>query len=224
MSQVPGKKSKFTKAMTAAELMQELRSDPNWMAQADAREHWRLAVSERLRREQEPLIRDLAEAGYLVRSIDDLVNTRDPYPSAIPVLLRHLENTNYDPAIREGIARALTVREAKEFLPELVEAFRRDPDTAVNGPKWAIGNAIEMLFDDRYADQIAELVRDRSHGPARNILVYALGKSRSEAAREAIESLRSDPDRDVASIVDKAVGRWRRRRRQRGPRGRKPPS
>lgn len=215
--------------MTAGELLDQLESDPEWVAKSRAEEEWRLARQRRLLQEEEPLLTDLAAEGCFVRSVWDLVNTREPYPEAIPVLLRHLKNAAYDPAIRDGIARALTVRDpqVKAALPELFEAFRRDPEPRVNGPKWAIGNAIQLLYDDKYVEEIAALARDRSHGGARNVLLLGLAKSNSEAARETLELLQQDPDPDVSGVAGMALEKWHRNRarKQRGsPRKGKPPA
>lgn len=179
--------------MTAAELMQQLESDPEWVARRDARQRWRHAQAKRFARQEAPLVQEIREAGLLIDSVSDLINTREPYPEAIPILLRHLKKTDYDPALRGAIARALTVKDYPEILPAMIEAFRRDPEPRLNGPKWAMGNAIEALFDNRYIEEIAELARDPSHGEARSMVVRALGKSKSEVAEEALTELLSDP-------------------------------
>ena len=209
------KKSRFKGPMTAGELMKELESDPEWVAREKAEERWRMARARRLAREEEPLVQEIARAGLLIDSVWDLVNTREPYPEAIPVLLRHLEKTDYDPAIRDGIARALTVRGYPEILPAMIEAFRRDPEPRLNGPKWAMGNAIEVLFDDKYVEEIAELAKDSSHGAARSELVFALAKSRTSLADETLQDLRSDPQ--ITVFVEEALKRRDRRRRKRTP-------
>lgn len=199
--------------MTADELLNELESDPQWVAKRDARERWRLARAERIGREEESLVREIGEAGLGIDSVWDLVNTREPYPEAVPVLLRHLKKDDYHPAIREGIARALTVRGYPEILPAMLDSFRKDPDPIVNGPKWAKGNAIEVLFDDRYVEEIARLAQDPSHGEARDMLVYALAKSKSPIADEVLRKLLSDPQLGIHA--KKAIERRERRRQKR---------
>lgn len=196
--------------------MKQLESDPEWVARRDARERWRQKKAEQIGREEQLLLREIAEAGLQIDSVWDLVNTREPYAEAIPALLRHLENTDYHPAIREGIARALTVKGYPEILPAMIQAFRRDPESRLNGPKWTMGNAIEVLFDDRYVEDIAELARDPSHGEARDMLVYALGKSWTEVADETLQELLSDPQ--MAMHAEEAIKRRDRRRRKRRPR------
>lgn len=209
------KKTKFSRPMTAEELMERLESDPEWVAQRDARERWRQKQSERILREEQPLVREIAEAGLLIESVWDLVNTREPYPEAIPILLRHLQRTDYDPAIRNGIARALTVKGHPEILPAMIEAFRRDPDPSSGGPKAAMGNAIEVLLDEGYIEEIADLARDPAHGEARGMLAYALVKSKSPVAEKALQELLSDPQ--MKKYVEEALKRRDRRRRKHKP-------
>jgi hypothetical protein len=195
--------------ITAGDFAERLKSDPDWVAREKAREEWRRARKSRLQQLERPLIADLSNLGITVKSVWDLVNTTQPYPEAIPVLLCHLRRTDYPPEVREGIARALSRRDpqVKEAIPELLEAFRKDPDPGLNGPKWAIGNAIETVFDDRYVEQIVELACDRSHGPARTMLVRALAKSKTELAQEALQMLKKDPEPDVALAANQARGR-----------------
>lgn len=206
-------KKRTKSRITAEQLMSELESDPEWVAKRDAREQWRKARAARIGREEAPLVREVSDAGLEINSVWDLVNTREPYPEAIPVLLRHLKRRDYHPAIREGIARALTVKSYPEILPAMIESFREDPDPIVNGPKWAKGNAIEVLFDDRHVEEIVELARDPTHGEARDMLVYALGKSKSPFADEVLQELLADPQLEIHA--KKAIELRERRRRKR---------
>jgi hypothetical protein len=52
------------------------------------------------------------QAGIDVKSVFDLVNSKTSYPDAIPVLLGFLPNIS-DNWIKEGVVRALAVREAR---------------------------------------------------------------------------------------------------------------
>ena len=54
----------------------------------------------------------LQQAGVEVNSVFDLVNARRAYPQAIPSLLKCLAEIN-EPVIKEGVVRALTVKEAR---------------------------------------------------------------------------------------------------------------
>ena len=54
----------------------------------------------------------LQDANIIVNNIYDLVNTKEAYPEAIHVLIGLIEEIN-DFNIKQGIVRALTVKEAK---------------------------------------------------------------------------------------------------------------
>lgn len=89
-----------------------LHSDPEWVRQHEERQAKRREFEAMLAADQRPILADLAQAGYRLSSVYDLVNTSTSYPSAIPVLLKHLGRP-YHPRIVSGIVRALTVREAR---------------------------------------------------------------------------------------------------------------
>lgn len=77
--------------ISAADLMAELQNDPEYQrkiaaVEAECQEHVR-----RLREAEQPVVADLRDAGVQVDSVWDLVNTSEPYPVALPVLMEHLE-------------------------------------------------------------------------------------------------------------------------------------
>ncbi len=68
-------------------------------------------MNEQAPNSEELLVRELRGVGIEVQSIYDLVNTSKPYSRAYPILVRHLR-LSHDTRTREGIIRALTVKEA----------------------------------------------------------------------------------------------------------------
>ena len=96
----------------AADLMAELRSNPEWVRKNEEREAKRRADEDRFKVEEEPIATDLGGVGLKVGSVWDLVNSSASYPAALPILLEHLRRP-YHPRIREGLARALAVQEAE---------------------------------------------------------------------------------------------------------------
>lgn len=156
---------------TAAELMAELQSDPDWVAQNDQREAKRAAAEAQFRAEEKPIIVDLARVGLEVGSVWDLVNSNTSYPEAIVVLLDHLRHP-YHPRIRNGIIRALTVQEARgvagqNILRELDQ--EKDPEN-----RWALANALTVVADRKDMTQIGELANDPACGDVRERLEEAL--------------------------------------------------
>jgi hypothetical protein len=111
-----------------------------------------------------------------VHSVYDLVNARHPYPTAIPVLLALLPRVQH-PRIKEGIARALTVREARPVAAQpLFAAFvaSQPQSTSEEHAKWALANALAVVADDALYAQVVAVLRDRTHGWTRSGMVAAL--------------------------------------------------
>jgi HEAT repeat protein len=116
----------------------------------------------------------LAKIGLKVDSIYDLVNTREPYPRAIPVLIELLRRPFSDARIKEGIIRALTVSEAKGLAGKaLLEEFYETCDPIL---AWTIGNAISVVATKDDLDEIARIVKNQANGDARQMFVITLGK------------------------------------------------
>jgi len=153
---------------------------------------------------------ELREVGLEIESIYDLVNTRAPYWEAIPKLIEILPGVR-EPVIKEGVVRALAVKRAatRKAIPLLIREFAAIPPDAppiIDGLKWAIGNTLCVLVDDREFDEIAALVTDKRHGTARRMLVYALGnmKKTPAAVDLAIDLLNDDV---VVGHAVEALGR-----------------
>lgn len=176
--------------IAAEELMRQLEADPEFVAAREQKERERQAREAEYRRIEEPLVRDLRAGGLEVDSAWDLVNTSAPYPNALPILLDHLQRS-YPDAIKEGIARALAVREAKFAWRVLVGAFRRE-----SGPraKDGLAVAIAATADKAVLDELIELAKDSTLGPSRLLLLRALARSRAPQARAALMDLEGDPD------------------------------
>lgn len=150
------------------------------------------------------------EAGLEVSSIYDLVNTSIPYPKAIPVLLRLLPDVT-DERIKEGVVRALTIKEArgiaaKPLIREFIQIPGYDPTSSLSVIlKWAIANALSVVADDSVFEEIAELVRDKRHGKAREMLAVAMGNMKDTQAVDVLIELMNDDE--VAGHAIIALGK-----------------
>jgi len=197
--------------VTAGELLESLKKDSTYRRmQAQVREVMRR--KERTgRAEEAPLVGELRRAGVRVRTIWDLVNTTSPYPSAIPVLISHLARP-YSIDTKEGIIRALTVKEARGIAAKpLMASFRAAPSKTERekSVKWAIGNALSVVADDSVFKEISALVRDKSHGIARSMLALAfcnMQKHRNQAIQLLLDLL---DDKDVRVQAMIALGNLR---------------
>jgi hypothetical protein len=143
--------------------------------------------------DQQALVDDLAAVGIRVRTIWDLVNDSAPYPRAVPVLMSWLQRIDELPAgdnrdrLREGLVRALSVKEARPVAASLlVSQFRVVADPML---RWVVGNALAQTADHTLFADIAELVMDSSYGAARQMVVQALGRIGGRPYRDRVVEL-----------------------------------
>jgi hypothetical protein len=109
-----------------------------------------------------------------------LVNTSTPYPDALPILLEHLQ-CPYPDRAREGVARALAVRDAKFACARLVELYC--PEPADTNAKDGLAVALAAASDDEVIDELISLARDSAHGASRSLLLRGLKRSRTAGGR-----------------------------------------
>lgn len=180
------------KKITAAELMRTLQNDETYVAKRrevnSTRErlralHYEIAA---------PIIEDLQAEGYHVDSLDVLRQSGARYTNAIPILLKWLPKIA-DVNVKESIVRTLSVPWAKpKAAAPLISEFRGAPDSSVCGLKWAIGNALEIVADNSVFDDLIELVKDKRHGTARQMLAVALGHMKDPRAVDVLIELLDD--------------------------------
>ena len=159
--------------------------------------------SEQLADDDARVAEALRFVGVHVNSVYDLVNSGESYSAAVPVLIKMLAEVK-NPRIKEGIARALSVKEATSVVPDLIQSFQAwipstDDDASA---KWAVGNAIAVAATDRHTDAIIALMSDPSHDLARFMLPLGLAKAkqhRAEAIRALLDAL--DDDQLVCSAA-----------------------
>jgi hypothetical protein len=113
------------------------------------------------------------------------------------VLLAHLDR-DYPSRIREGIARALAVPDARRGWKQLLASFIAEPaldkQGQTNQVKWALHLAIGAAADASVIDDLIHLAADRRHGEHRSFFVDALFRIRNTRASAALEELKADPD------------------------------
>ncbi len=159
----------------------------------------------RLVAEQQPLVEELKENGFEIKSVWDLVNSRSNYPAAIPILLKHLQMP-YADRTRGGIARALAVRDpqTREAWPLLVEVYRKTP--AVLGPdeepkkpsrrslaKDGLACALSVIASRETLEELIALAKEPEHGNSRIFFIRTFKRSKSPVAKAVLAELDSDP-------------------------------
>jgi len=155
--------------------------------------------------EEAEVVRALRNLGFDVESVYDLVNTRRTYGKAIPLLVELLGRIS-DSGVKEGIVRALTVKEARggDTARALIRAFEKEDHKHVL-LKWAIGNALSVVADESVFHDVLRLAKDKAHGKAREMLVVALGNMPKD--RAIPELIRLLDEQDVVGYAIIALGR-----------------
>lgn len=189
--------------MGGGEFVAQLAADPEYQAKKAAFDAEHKAASEAYSRAEAPVVEALNRGGFKVTSIWDLVNTTEPYTRALPILLDHLQRS-YPDKVREAIARAMAVSEAKFAWHTLLKLFRQDFDQKGNGVKWAVGAALAAAADDEVIQDLVRLFSDPRHGENRVVFVEVLKQSRNVDARTALERAREDPQ--VAREIRRVLG------------------
>lgn len=193
------------KQQTAVELMAQLNADPVFQVAEAEREKIHLGKVAKLMAASKPLNDALRAICPLVTdSVDDLVNTRERYDEALPILFEHLTK-DYPDEVLNAIARALAVPQALPYRPMLISLFRRDPPVS-EGFRYGLGIAIANTTGPHNLAETIELAKDRSLGESRIALLSAIKRSRKPEIRQVIEELSSDPD------LAKEIASWKRRK------------
>ncbi|MCU1355483.1 MAG: hypothetical protein JWM89_901 [Acidimicrobiales bacterium] len=195
---------------TAGEFLEELEADP---AHQDRQEAWAVQEAENRRRYHEAargLLDDLTSLGYDVSSMAELRSRGFGERRVTPVLIKWLSQVTYPP-LKSDIIVTLGMPWAKDAAGALIEEFdRTDPDgDPAGGVRWAIGDSLERIADDRVADDLLRIAADQSPGSQRGLAVAALGrlKRRRPEAIALLVQLLDDPD--VAGYAIMGLARTR---------------
>lgn len=126
----------------------------------------------------------------MVKSVWDMVNRKESFPLAMPVLRKHLE-LEYPPKVREGIARAMSDGAARRYWHELVHLYRQEADEHV---KDAIAVALCGTVGPDHYDEMIDLALNPANGSSRIILIWAIERRIPlERAESVLRQLVSDP-------------------------------
>lgn len=206
--------------MTLEEKIEELdrqfgeliRKSPKTPEDMEEMERRRLALMNALLQQSKPLNDEVLEAGIRIKSVWDFVNTADKYPEAIPVLIKHLSRP-YNHSIKEGIVRALAVKEAKGVANKTVlEEYRKLPKEDPEQPwifhyRWAFGNTMNVIVTKDDLDELIEIVMDETNGESRTGFIEALAKIKSPKVIEVLHHLAKDKNQIVAERAKKMLNK-----------------
>ncbi len=183
--------------VTAEELVEKLARDPGYQARR-AVQRAELESRARVWREAEqPIVADLRAVGIDVASVWDLVNTSEPYPDALPVLMEHLERGGYPDRVLEGVARALAVKPSVVYWDRLKALYLSAPTPDMED---GLGVALAACATKAQLDDLIELLDAPGRGGSRIFFLRPISKLGGEPGRQIVESL----------VDDEALGRQAR--------------
>jgi hypothetical protein len=198
------------RGIPAKEVMAGLNANPEYLARRAKREEELEKRLAELRLAEEPLVQELRAAGCAVESVFDFVNRpQQPYPSALPILIEHLSRP-YPADLREAIAAALAVPQAKFAWEALLQSYQNQ-SAEEKRVKETLANTLNVLADDKVIGDVLALVRDTRLGDSRIFLLAALERSKDPRAREALFELQTDPELKLE--VEAILRRLKRKRR-----------
>jgi len=199
------------KERTTDEFLAFLEADPEYQARRHGFEARLAAERAFLAAAEAPLVAELKAAGFSVESVWDFVNTDDSYTAALPILLDHVQR-DYPDKLREGMTRAMAVRESKFAWRTLLRLFRAQFDSNPNGFKGALAVALSAIADDKVMTDVIELFKEPRHGESRIFFVTTLKRAKLANARAALEAGRQDPQlvKEIVRVLDRPKRRSRR--------------
>lgn len=152
---------------------------------------------------EEPILVELSTLGIETRSLAELRHSGKNYRNAVPVLVEWLSRVT-DRKLKEEIVRTLSVPWAKPLATKpMIDEFRQlreSEDPSGLGLRWAMGNALNVIADDAFFEDLVALATEPRFGRAREMIVLGLGKSKRPEAAEVLLNLVDDPDVDGHAI------------------------
>jgi hypothetical protein len=192
--------------VTASKLQDQLLKDSeyqNWLREMEeVREMLENAYAE----DAKPLVDDLRKLGFNFSSPWDLVNIKSKYKTAIPILIEHLAKP-YLIKNKEGIARALAVKEAKGIACNAVlHEYNNTPKYESNF-RWVLGNTMAVIITPEYVDDVIEIVQDEKNNESRQMFVAALGNIKTSRVRDVLQKLMNDNSNIIKKEALKALNK-----------------
>jgi len=176
-------------AMAATEFMAQLRRDVEYQAKKAAFDSELQERVSALRAAERPIVADLGAAGVEAESVWDLVNTSEPYPAALPVLMDHLERGGYPDRVMESLGRALGVKPAVAFWERLKTLYlgSRNP-----GEEDGTAVALAACATKEHLDDLVNFLSIKERGASRIYFLRPIRRLGGDGGRNLLESLRDD--------------------------------
>lgn len=167
-----------------------LHNDPEYRAQVEAIDVARRTRARQLWEAERPIVDDLNAVGVKVGSVWDLVNTSEPYPAALPVLIGHVERGGYPDRVMESLGRALAVKPAVAYWERLRALYLA---AKTPGEEDGMAVALSACATKAQYDDLVALLSVKHRGESRIYFLRPIRRLGGDKGRALLESLREDP-------------------------------
>jgi len=185
-----GRSRKQSGGMSAAELIAQLQRDEEYQARQAAVDAELQDRQSALRESEQPIVAELRAAGIEIDTVWDLVNAADPYPSALPILMDHLERGGYPDPVTESLGRALAVQPAVAFWERLKTLYLASRSA---GEEEGTAVALAACATDAQLDDLIGFLSAEERGESRIYFIRPILTVGGDRGRRLVEALRSDP-------------------------------
>jgi hypothetical protein len=176
--------------VTASELIENLRKDPEYLARIRVKDE---EIKRRIENEaaiEAPILSELNLLGLNLNRIHELDKVQCPSKEAFMVVLKHLQ-LPYPDIIRWGIARLFERKEAKALWKEIKDLFELEKETKA---KDGMAAALSKMADATHFDDMQSLIVNRKNGPTRIYFTNYFSRSKNLLALPILIELQNDPE------------------------------
>jgi hypothetical protein len=138
--------------------------------------------------DKEKLIEEVRDKGVEINNIDELKKINSKYKDLISILLKYLIEVE-DEGDKEFLVRCLGVKGFTEASKTLIDEFYKSNNSSL---KWAIGNTLSIILDNTIVPEMVQIVKEKEHGTARQMIVDGLGNFKEQYVELALIELLND--------------------------------
>lgn len=130
--------------------------------------------------------------GLEIESVYDFQYFKNVRRDIVEYLVELVDQDFESLRVKEGVIRALARKEAKGLANRaLIDEFLR-ANNKDEGYKWAIGNSINVVMQSSDLESLKQIILDRRHGTARQMIVLGMSKFKSEDTENFLLALFGD--------------------------------
>jgi hypothetical protein len=178
------------RSMSATEFMAQLQQDQDYQLRKAAFDAELEERADVLQTAEAPIVADLRDAGLDVSSVWDFVNTAEPYPAALPVLLAHLERGGYPDRVMESLGRALAVEPSVAFWERLKARYLAPRSS---GEETGLAVALAACATEFQLGDLISFLSLSERQDSRIYFIRPVLNVGGKRGRDIVASLRSDP-------------------------------